>query len=209
MHWSSFPLTTESYRLYFSNFVIFFFLIFSRLFFIFSLPPPSTGVINREGNDCSGRGGCSSCRNSGAMGLCVNRRDELTADNRREEQMLTKTLSTVLMAWERSNNIFINTSLFLPCTSFALIHTLVKRSRSARTKRKSRSPTGSLWVHCFQRLCVFSGEQQSELPAIRNGILSRRQLRDPQTYQIMFCKSFTDLMKGVILGLVLAECCPE
>ena len=38
--------------------------------------------------------------------------------------------------------------------------------------------------HCFQRLCVYSGKQQSELPALRNGFLKRRQFRNPQSYQI-------------------------
>lgn len=103
---SPFPLTTESYRLYFSNFV-FFFSIFSRIFFLFFLPARN-GVISCKGNDC-GRQGLTvqagedaapmgTGRTVGPWDSGADRRDELTADNRREEQMLTKPLSTVLMA---------------------------------------------------------------------------------------------------------------
>lgn len=158
---------------------IYFSFSFILFFIIFHLPLRS-GVISCNGNDCGRQwltvqdaAPMGTGRTLGPWDSDADRRDELTADNRREEQMLTKTLSTVLMAWVRCNNAFINTFLFLPCTSFALIHTPVKW-RSARTKRKSSSPTGFLWLHCFQRFCAYSGKQQSKLLAIRNGFQNRR-----------------------------------
>lgn len=158
--------------------------------------------------------------------------------------MLTETLSTVLMAWVRWNNVFINT---FPTVNLICSHShAIKWSRRARTERKRSGPRGFLFVsficlsfiflyfifpfffslsfpfffhffsflslHCFRRFCVFfCVSSRAELPAIRNEFLNRRQLRDPQTYQISFCKSFTDLMpeEGAIPGLLLAECYPE
>lgn len=125
-----------SYRLYFWNFVGFF-LIFSKIFLLFPLPTRS-GIINCKGNDF-GRQWLTVQEGEDAApvgtGITVgpwdsdvDRTDELSADNRREKQMLTKTLSTVLMAWVRSNNIFTNT--------FSNMHLICSYSHTSKMEQK-------------------------------------------------------------------------
>lgn len=126
--------TDYSFRTWWS-----FFLIFSRIFFLFSLPTPRSGVINWKGND-SGRqwlpaqegeaaAPVGTGRTVGPWDSDVGSRDELAADNRREEQMLTKTLCTVLMARVRCNNIFIN-------TSFSTMHLICSYSHTSKVEQR-------------------------------------------------------------------------